>query len=116
MLPTRDPSLRFENKHLLHGAISRDEQVARYGSYYAVFWTVENRSQPAVVEFEYRQQNTRDNVRRMTVEVPDPHRGNVTHFAVIGDAVKSGGTVNAWRAVVKQGGREVATYESFLWD
>ena len=111
-----DPMVRFERRHLLHGANTLREQQARYGSYFTVFWNAADRSRPVTIRFEYRLQKTGPTVKSIDREVLDIKRKNTVKFSVIGDAFANGGKVSAWRATVLRDGEALTTYESFLWD
>ncbi len=110
-----DPSIPFEQKHLLHGAVSRAEQDARGGNYYTFFWKVDDRSQPVKLRFEYRQSTTRSAVKQQVIEIAEVKSSNVTKFQITGDEYQTNGKVLAWRAILVQGGKEIATTQSFMW-
>jgi hypothetical protein len=111
----KDRAIPFEKEYHLHGALTAAEQRARFGDYFTAFWKVEDRSLPVTVSFDYRQQNSKDTVHNKSVQV-QPSRSNVTHFDVIGQEVEARGAVSAWRISLIQGGKTVATYNSFLWE
>jgi hypothetical protein len=111
-----DPMIRFERRHLLHGANTLAEQRARYGSYFTVFWEAADRTQPVTLRFEYRSLKTGAEVRSKELEVPTVKRKNVSKISVAGEEFANNGKVVDWRASVVRGGAVVATYESFLWD
>lgn len=110
-----DPSINFEPQHLLHGAVTNDEREARRGNYYTFFWSVEDRSQPVRLRLEYRQSLTRSAVKRQEVEITDVRRNNVTRMMITGEDYAVAGKVLAWRAVLLQGGKEIASTKSFMW-
>ena len=110
-----DPSIPFEQQHLLYGAVSTDDREARTGNYYTFFWTADDRSQPVKLRFEYRQSVTRSAVKKMEVEITDVKRSNVTKIQVTGEDYLTSGKILAWRAVLVQGGKEIATTQSFMW-
>lgn len=115
-IPTQDPSVQFQEKHLLYGAISREEQDARAGHYYVFLWKTKDTVSPAEVVFEFRQQLTGSEVQSVSVNVPDPRRKNTTKIAVTGDIYVNNGPVTSWRVTILQNGQEVATEQSYLWN
>ncbi len=113
-----DPMISFERMHHLYGAVSRKEQIARTGHYYAVKWKAGEsaRAQGVTLRFEYRQLKTGDAVKTKDIEVSNIKRKNVTKFSVIGNEYRDDGRVTAWRASLVQEGNVVASTQSFLWD
>lgn len=111
-----DPSISFEQKYHLHGAVTREERDARKGNYYTFFWKTDDRSTPVKMRFEYRQSATRSAVKKMEVDIADVKSSNVTRIQVTGEEFLKNGKVLAWRAVLFQGGREIATTQSFMWN
>ena len=110
-----DPSIGFEQQHYMHGAISNDERDARAGNYYTFFWKADDRTRPVTVRLEYRQSLTRSAVKKQEVEVTDVKRNNVTKFEINAEEFQTNGKVLSWRAVLVQGGKELATTQSFMW-
>lgn len=111
-----DPSIPFEHQHLLYGAVSRDDREARRGNYYTFFWKVDDKSQPVKVRFEYRQSVTRSAVKKQELEIADVKGSNISKFQVTGSEFQTAGKVLAWRAVLLQGGKEIATTRSSMWN
>ena len=110
-----DPSIPFEQQYLLYGAVSNDDRAARGGNYYTFFWKADDRTQPVKLRFEYRQSVTRSAVKRQEIEIADVRRENVTKFQVTGAEYQTNGKILSWRAVLVQGGKEIATTQSFMW-
>ena len=110
-----DPSIPFEQQHLLHGAVSNDDREARGGNYYTFFWTADDRSQPVKLRFEYRQSMTRSAVKRIETEIADVRRNNVTKVQITGEEYRTNGKILSWRATLVQGGKEIGTTQSFMW-
>jgi hypothetical protein len=110
-----DPSIPFEQRHLLHGAVSIEEREARAGNYYTFFWKADDRTQPVKLRFEYRQSATRSAIKVQEIEITDVKRSNVTKVQVTGEGYQTNGKVLAWRASLIQGGKEIATTQSFMW-
>ena len=67
------------------------------------------------LRFEYRQSVTRSAVKRQEIEIADVRRENVTKFQVTGAEYQTNGKILSWRAVLVQGGKEIATTQSFMW-
>lgn len=110
-----DPSIPFEQQHHLHGAVTAAEREARQGNYYTFFWNAADRSQPVKLRFEYRQSATRSAVKKQEVDIAQVKAHNVTRVQVTGEDFRGAGKVLAWRAVLLQGGKEIATTQSFMW-
>ena len=111
-----DPSIPFEHEHLLYGAVSRDDREARRGNYYTFFWKVDDKSQPVKVRFEYRQAVTRSAVKQQELEIANVKGSNITKFQITGNEFQTAGKVLAWRAVLLQSGKEIATTRSSMWN
>ncbi len=110
-----DPSIPFEQQHLLYGAVTNDDRDARGGNYYTFFWKADDRTQPVKLRFEYRQAATRSAVKRVEVDITDVKRNNVSKVQITGAEYQTNGKVLAWRAVLLQGGKEIASTQSFMW-
>ena len=107
--------VRFQERHLLYGAITKEERDARAGHYYVFLWKTKETSSPAELVFEFRQQLTGSDVQEVRVNVPEPDKRNTTKIAVTGDVYQTGGPVTSWRVALIQNGREVASERSYLW-
>ena len=105
-----------ERKRRLHGAITSDEEEAREGFYFTVFWKTENPSLPATVRLEYLLQSTNDTVHMQEVSIPGGRKSHVTEFSVVGDEYAEHGEVLAYRISVDQEDRTVADHQSYLWE
>lgn len=112
---TEDPSVAFDRSRRMRGAISPVEMEAREGDYYAVMWSVEDRSQPVTVRFEYTQKSSGLKVKAVEKEIVDIGRNNVTEFNFIGDDYLLNGRVTSWRASLVRGKTVLVTYDSYLW-
>ena len=110
-----DPSIPFEQQHLLYGAVTKDDREARKGNYYSFFWKAEDQTQPVKLRFEYRQSVTRSAVKRQEVEITGVKRNNVTRLQITGEEYLTSGKILAWRAVLLQGGKEIGSTQSFMW-
>lgn len=110
-----DPTLRFERRYRLYGAVTKAQQLEREGVYMTVFWKALDRSQPVTVRFEYRQRDTGMKVHTLDQEVTDVRRSNVTEFQIVGEAFRTNGPVTAWHATLMRGKEQLGSADSFLW-
>lgn len=115
-LATEERALQMERDYHLYGAVTRAQQMERAGHYYTIFWKAEDRTEPLLVRFEYRQANS--GLVSKTVEVPVDRirRNNLTRFEVTGDAYRDEGRVTAWRVSLVRGGEILASQASYLWN
>ena len=111
-----DAMIRNERKRRLQGAVSQEEQEAREGFYFTVFWKTESPDVPATVRLEYLLQQTEDQVHIQEVEVPAGKHSHVTDFTVVGEEYAESGEVLAYRFTVEQEGRTIADHLSYLWE
>lgn len=81
---TSDAMISFERRHLLHGAVTAEEQRARRGKYFTVLWRAKDASSGIVVRFEYLQAHTGAEVHVQEITVDDVERTNSTKFQVTG--------------------------------
>lgn len=109
-----EPSIPFEQKHYLYGAVSDEDREARRGNYYTVFFRTPDRSTPVRARFDYRQSSTGFKVYAQETEA-DPRRG-VVRFAVTGDEFRQRGRLLGWHVTLTQGGRPLGERKSYLWD
>ena len=109
-----DPMIRFEQRHHLHGAITREERKDRYGHYY-VFWWNDRALTPAVIRLEYRQENTGVQIRVQQFAVNAPYPKNKSRFQVTGADYQRGGRVTSWRVSIIRDGKIIAHDQSYLW-
>lgn len=111
-----DPSISFEQKYYLYGAVSNEEIISHFGTYYRVHWSVKDRSQPVKLVMTYRQSLTGPTLHTKEI-VPDKIKGsNMTEFSVIGDEVTKQGNVTAWKVTLMRGKEELASHKSYLWE
>ena len=109
-----DPMIRFERRHHLHGAITREERKDRYGHYY-VFWWNDRALTPAVIRLEYRQENTGVQTKVQQFAVQAPYPKNKSRFQVTGTDYQQGGRVTSWRVSIIRNGKIIAHDQSYLW-
>jgi len=110
-----DAMVAKEKEYYSRGAVTQAQLREREGNYYNVFWRTDNGGQPAVVRFEFLQEADQGTVKRKEISVGNPGWRNNTEFQIVGPEYAKGGDVRAWKATVLQGGRPIATQQSFLW-
>ncbi len=112
-----DPSILFERQYRLHGAVTKEQILERYGHYYSVFWKVTDRTAgPVTVRFEYQQANSGLTKRVQEQVVDDIRRNNVSKFQITGAEYDKSGRVTAWRVSVLRGKEELVSQQSALWN
>lgn len=112
-----DPAILFERQHRLHGAVTKDQILDRFGHYYGIFWKVTDRDAgPVTVRFEYLQANSGLTKRTQEQVVDDIGRSNYSEFQVTGEEYRKSGRVMAWRVTVLRGKEELVSQQSALWN
>ncbi|HEX2749764.1 MAG TPA: hypothetical protein VHM91_17270 [Verrucomicrobiales bacterium] len=114
MPDTAEPSISFEQKHYLYGAVSDEDREARRGNYYTVFFRTPDRATPVRARFEYRQSTTGFKVYAKETEVEA--RSGQVRFEVTGPEYHDRGRLLGWRVILTQGGRVLGERKSYLWD
>jgi hypothetical protein len=109
-----EPSIPFEQKHYLFGAVSDEDREARRGNYYSVFFRTADRTTPVRARFAYRQSSTGFKVYVQEADV-DPRAG-VVRFAVAGDEYRQRGRLLGWQVTLTQNGHLLGQRKSYLWD
>jgi hypothetical protein len=109
-----DSMIRFEQRHHLHGAITRKQRKERQGHYY-VFWWNDRQLTPVIIRLEYRQETTGVNTRVQEIAVNAPRHSNKTRFQVTGADYQTGGRVTSWRVSIIRDGTIIAHDQSYLW-
>lgn len=112
---TSDRMVAFEHRHRVHGAVTAEEFLAKFGHYFTVFWHTKARGSDFTVRLEYTQGGTGPEVHVKEVAVPSAKGSNATEIAVTGEEYRANGPVTSWKASVVSGGQTVAEYKSFLW-
>ncbi|MBE2284300.1 MAG: hypothetical protein IAE77_12660 [Prosthecobacter sp.] len=113
---TIDPTVVFERQHFLHGAVTKQEIIDRFGHYYTIFWKADDRSGPVTVKFEYQQERSGLSKRVQEQIVDAIGRSNVSKFQVTGPEYQKSGRVIAWRVSVLRGKEELVSQQSALWN
>ncbi len=113
---TLDPMILFERQHYMYGAVSKAEQMDRFGHYYTIFWKAKDRTGPLTVRFEYLQEHSGLTKRVQEQVVDDVRRSNVSKFQVAGEEYQKSGRVLAWRVIVLRGKEELVSQQSALWN
>ncbi len=109
-----DAMAKFDRDRILYGAVSEEERNARQGHYF-VFWWRSQRPADVTVRLEYRQANLGNYVQARELDFSVPKGTHEAKFSIIGDDFLDDGKVTAWRAVIIENNRIVATTQSFLW-
>lgn len=112
--PTVNPMIVFERQRMNYGAVSAEEQRARFGNYFSFWWRATKKAN-LTARLEYRQQNLGDYVQAQEIPVPGAFGTFEVKFQVSGDDYNLNGRVTAWRAVLIENGKIVALTQSFLW-
>ena len=115
-IDTPDEMIRFEPRHRLYGAVTKEERRAREGHYYSFPWSTVDKDSDASLLFEYRQQNTGAQVHALRVPIDEVRRKNVTRVEIIGEPYQTNGKVTAWRATIERNGTAADKKQSYLWD
>jgi hypothetical protein len=111
----QEPTLSFERKRLLFGAITPTDIRNRYGNYFTFFWRA-RRAANLTVRLEYRQQKLGSYLQAREVEYPDAQGSHKTDFSIIGDDYLQQGRVTAWRVLLIENHRTVVGLaQSYLW-
>ena len=110
-----DPAIPFEAQYLLYGAITSEERLARYGNYYTIFWSPEDRTAPVDILFEYRQRETGSEVSNIRITEENLRKRNETKIQLIGDEYFAKGPITSWRITLTQNGSVIGQDRSFLW-
>jgi hypothetical protein len=113
-LDPSEPSISFEQKHFLYGAVSDEDREARRGNYYTVFFRTPDRATPVKARFEYRQSATGFKVYAKETEVGA--KGGMVRFEVTGPEYHERGRLLGWRVILTQGGQMLGERKSYLWD
>lgn len=113
--PSQEPSLAFERRRLLYGAISGSDIRNRYGNYFTFFWRAKRRAN-LTLRLEYRQRKLGAYLQAREVEYPAARGSYTTHFQITGDEYSEQGGVVQWRAILIEDHRMiVALTQSYLW-
>ena len=113
--PAQEPSLAFERRRLLYGAITGSDIRDRYGNYFTFFWRAKRRAN-LTLRLEYRQRKLGPYLLAREVEYPDARGSYTTHFQITGDDYSEQGPVVQWRAVLIEDHRViVGLTQSYLW-
>ena len=118
-IASQDPMVRFEKKHLLHGAITEREKRLRSGHYYVFDWlnpNWKNSNQPITVRFEYRQKHTGSKIHRRDLKtLRSTSLRNKTKIKIAGKEYLQNGKVTAWRFSIMRGEMLITSDQSYLW-
>lgn len=110
-----DLMARGEVQRLLHGAVSVEERRQKTGQYYHVIWNPESGSGvPVEVVFEYLQAASGSKIKKQVQRVEGGSQADV-YFTIAGNDYLRNGRVLAWRVTVREGGRVIASEQSYMW-
>lgn len=109
-----DASIAFERQYRLFGAVTRLDQLQRYGNYFDFFWRAK-RTADVTVRLEYQQENLHSQLQARELYYPHIQGRVKTEFTIIGDDYLDDGQVIAWRCLLIENGRIVAENRSYLW-
>lgn len=115
-LVTNDRMVQFEQRHYLHGAISKEERSDREGHYYTFAWSTTDTTSPTAIRFEYRQKETGPAVQTVELPVENVRRNNRTTISIIGEAYHTLGPVRSWRVSILRNGEVADSDQSYLWE
>jgi len=111
-----DPSISFEQKYYLYGAVSNADVAERVGNYYNVHWSVADRTQPVKLVLSYRQSKTGSVLHTKEVTPEQIKGNNTTQISITGDEFTTNGHVTAWKIALLSGKEELAVHKSYLWE
>ena len=110
-----EPTLAFERKRLLFGAVTGNDVRNRYGDYFTFFWRTK-RPADLTLRLEYRQQNLAAYVQAREIEYPAARGAYHTSLNITGDDFQEAGRITAWRVLLIENHRTiVALSQSYLW-
>ena len=114
-IETQDAMISFEQRHYIHGAVSSEDFLGKFGHYFTVFWKTKAKGSDYTVKLEYTQANTGPEVHVKEVQVPSAKSRNTTKLEVVGDEYNTNGPVTSFKVSLVSGGETVAESRSFLW-
>jgi len=113
--PSHNDALQFEKDYWNYGAITAEQKEARRGQIYVISWRNSGPPDRFTTRFEYRQQNTREQIKVQTDDHPVVSGNARSIFKVVGSEYRTDGPVETWRFTVLRGGKVVAEERSFIW-
>lgn len=112
---TEEPTLAFERKRLLFGAITGNDVRSRYGDYFTFFWRTKHQAD-LTLRLEYRQQHLAAYVQAREVEYPGARGAYQTSLSITGDDYLEQGQITAWRVLLIENHRTIVAFsQSYLW-
>lgn len=112
---TTEAMIDFEYRRKLRGAVNASDRDDRWGNYFTVYWSVEDKSQPVTVQLYYRQAHGGPQIFLQEKEIENVGLKNSTEFEIIGEDYSEGGAVTQWKASISQNGSVVDEFKSYLW-
>jgi len=113
--PSHNDALQFEKDYWNYGAITAEQKEARRGQIYVISWRNSGPPDRFTTRFEYRQQNTREQIKVQTDDHPVVSGNARSIFKVVGSEYRTDGPVETWRFTVLRGNKVVAEEKSFIW-
>jgi hypothetical protein len=111
----KSEALKFEEEYWNYGAITDAEKESRKGHYFVISWKNTGAAANFTTRFEYRQSQSRDVIRTLTLQHSNIKGNERSTFAVLGDAYKAYGPVISWRFTILKGDQVVGEEHSFIW-
>lgn len=108
-------ALEYEEKYWMFGAVTEEQREAKKGQYFVISWVNKGEARPVEARLEYRQVNTRDVVRTLSIQHPVADGANRSQFSVVGQAFREGGPIASYRFTLWSGGELLAESKSFIW-
>jgi len=110
-----DLMARGEVQRLLHGAVTVEERSQKVGQYYHIIWNQPGYSSASMeVVFEYLQAGSGSKVQTLMQKAPVKDRLDA-RFSIVGNDYLRNGRVLAWRVMVKDGEKVLASKQSYMW-
>jgi hypothetical protein len=110
-----DLMARGEVQRLLHGAVTVEERRQKIGQYYQVIWNQPGQASSSLeVVFEYLQAGSGSMVKRLVQRAPFHDRIDAS-FSIVGNDYRQNGRVLAWKVTIKEGGKTLASKQSYMW-
>ena len=109
---------RAQSLYFLHGAASVKERQDRLGQYYVVSWYHADGDKACTLEMLYTQGSTGSKILKKSFHFPkgDAVGSQTSTFAFIGNDHRTLGNILSWKINLIQGGKVIASKESYLWD
>ncbi|HSI82265.1 MAG: hypothetical protein ACAI35_02755 [Candidatus Methylacidiphilales bacterium] len=111
----KSETLIFERLYWNYGAVTGDQLTQKRGNIFVFSWANKGPKADFTLRFEYRQRNSKSEVRSITIDQPDVKGGTRSIFAVVGNAYTRFGPVTSYRLSIIRDGAVVGEQKSFVW-